>query len=90
MNKQRFCSHIQSVREKNYEKHINRRAEADSKKNIDRQQTIIDSATRGQQMIRPLSTGYTDSQREAFSTYQGFIDRAKDKMARLEAKAASL
>jgi hypothetical protein len=50
---------------------------------------IINSATRGQQMIRPNAGGYTNDQQATWDKYQGFIERAAAKIADLE-RAANL
>lgn len=53
-----------------------------------RMQTVIDSASRGQQIMRPItlpdgSRGYTETQKAAYAKYQGFIDRAHVRMAEI-------
>lgn len=51
-------------------------------------QTVKDSASRGQQIMRPRylpdgTSEYTQTQKEAYAKYQGYIDRANARMAEI-------
>lgn len=52
-----------------------------------RMQSVIDHATKGQQLMRPVNGDYSEFQRAAYATYQAHIDAAKCRMRQLEEDA---
>lgn len=55
-----------------------------------RMQLVVQSASKGQQMIRPNANGYTETQRKTYADYQIRIDRANARIAELKATAAAM
>lgn len=52
--------------------------------------SIIESARKGQNWIRPNAEGYTERQMADYAKYQGFIDRANERIAELKRLTNSL
>jgi hypothetical protein len=49
-----------------------------------RMQSVIDHATKGQQLMRPINGKYSEFQHAAYATYQGHINAAQCRMRQLE------
>lgn len=52
--------------------------------------SVVESASKGQYMIRPNANGYTEAQHKTYADYQGYIDRANARITELKQIAAAM